>query len=86
MENKADTGRKKHIQKGNKTMNDFKIENSIYQNGQKAGYIKMFMNKAGNYQIELYLFNVCVPVEIVKVNDYFNALHTMRILENKYSY
>ena len=61
------------------------IEEYVYQNGEKIGYITLKAEKA-RYIIEFYLFCVSVPADIMVTDDYFNALHKFTIMRNKYSY
>jgi hypothetical protein len=70
--------------KEGKTMNSI-IKTDIRQNGKRIGFIVLKMPLC-NYKIELYLHGISKPVEIQETSDYYNALHIMRILENKYSY
>lgn len=74
------------IRKKDKKMGKFSITSYVWQKGEKAGYINLYMNSKANYQIDLHLFGISVPVESYITDNYSVALQKMQILENRYSY
>lgn len=61
-------------------MKDFEITKTL-KNGLK---IELYMNLYGQYVVTVFTSDY-KALESKRTTDYFNALHKMTILENKYS-